>query len=443
MTHHNLTHRNLTYRHLISSGQQGRARPLAIAGVVIVGIVLGALILMMDKGRHVAAGDDDNAPAATAPATQPAANPAANAGNAAKGAAADPKAGSAAAPAPHAAHIAMDDAQVKASAIDLQVAGSARIHALAQFPGEVQLNDDRTVHVVPRVAGIAESVLVTTGQTVKKGQVLAVFSSQLVSELRSVLQTAERRLEHMQSLYEREKRLWEQKISAEQDYLQAQHSVQEAEIDLENAKQKLAALGVGRGSGAMNRFELRAAYDGLVVERSLSIGEAVKEDTPIFTIADMSTVWVEAAIPAKDLPLFKVGDKVTLRAVAFDAQTTGTVAFLGALVGEQTRMAKARLLVPNPKGTWRPGLFVNIEVKATDVVVPVAVQTDALQTLGTQQVVFVRDGKNFVAHPVTLGRNDGAHVEIVQGLVAGARYAAHNSYIIKSEMSKLASEDGY
>jgi cobalt-zinc-cadmium efflux system membrane fusion protein len=422
----------------IRSRQQGRARPAAIAGVIVVGIVLGALILMMDKGRHVSAGDDD-APAAATPAAK----------DAKAGAKADtntdPKdaASAGTAAAAHTAHVAMEDAQVKASAIDLQVAGPARVHALAQFPGEVQLNDDRTVHVVPRVAGIAESVLVTTGQTVKKGQVLAVFSSQLVSELRSVLQTAERRLEHMQSLYEREKRLWEQKISAEQDYLQAQHSVQEAEIDLENAKQKLAALGVGKGSGAMNRFELRAAYDGLVVERSLSIGEAVKEDTPIFTIADMSTVWVEAAIPAKDLPLFKVGDKVTLRATAFDAQTVGTVAFLGALVGEQTRMARARLLVPNPKGTWRPGLFVNIEVKATDAEVPVAVQTEALQTLGTQQVVFVRDGKNFVAHPVTLGRSDGDHVEIVQGLKAGARYAAHNSYIIKSEMSKLASEEGY
>lgn len=408
---------------LYRSREAGRARPAAIAGVVIAGVVLGALILNMDKGRHVSAGDDDAPPAA--------------------GAVAGPDKPVPAAGAPQLAHVAMEDAQIKASAIDLQVAGPARIHALAQFSGEIQLNDDRTVHVVPRVAGIAELVLVATGQMVRKGQLLAVFSSQLVSEQRSALQTAERRLEHAQSILEREKRLWEQKISAEQDYLQAQHSVQEAEIDRENARQKLAALGVGRGSGAMNRFELRAAYDGLVVERSLSIGEAVKEDTPIFTIADMSTVWAEAHIPARDLPLFRVGDKVTVRASAFDAQTTGTVAFLGALVGEQTRMARARILVANPKGTWRPGLFVNIDVKTTDAEVPVAVQTDALQTLGTQQVVFVRDGKNFVAHPVTLGRSDGSHVEVMQGLNAGVRYAAHNSYIIKSEMSKLASEEGY
>ncbi len=427
----------MTFRPSLPARQQGRTLPLAIAGVIVAGIVLGALILTMEKGRHVGAGDDDDAPAASV-ARKEAAPAAADDGAAA------PKAAPAAAAQP--AHVTMEDAQVRASAIEVQVAGPARISALAQFPGEIQLNDDRTVHVVPRVAGVAESVLVSTGQAVKKGQLLAVFSSQLVSEQRSALETAERRLEHTRSILEREKRLWEQKISAEQDYLQAQHAAQEAEIELENARQKLAALGVGKAGGkgaALNRFELRAAYDGLVVERNLSIGEAVKEDTPIFTIADMSTVWAEAHIPAKDLPLFTVGGKVTLRATAFDAQTTGTIAFLGALVGEQTRMARARILVANPKGSWRPGLFVTVDVKATDAQVPVAVQSEALQTLGTQQVVFVREGREFVARPVTLGRSDGAHVEIVQGLAAGARYAARNSYIIKSEMSKLASEEGY
>ncbi len=433
----------MTFRLVLPHRQHGRTRPLAIAGVIIAGLLLGVLILNMEKGRHVGADDDDAAPVAASPAAGAAPKASAPADAQAESKA-DPKAGPQAGAA--AAQVTMDDAQLKASAIDVQVAGPARIHALAQFPGEIQLNDDRTVHVVPRVAGVAESVLVSTGQQVRKGQLLAVFSSQQVSEQRSALETAGRRLEHARSILEREKRLWEQKISAEQDYLQAQHSVQEAEIELENARQKLAALGVGKGDGkggAMNRFELRAAYDGLVVERSLSIGEAVKEDTPIFTIADMSTVWAEAYIPAKDLPLFRVGDKVTLRATAFDAQTTGKVAFLGALVGEQTRMARARILVANPKGSWRPGLFVNIEVQATDVTVPVAVQSEALQTLGTQQVIFVREDKRFVARPVTLGRGDGVHVEIVQGLAAGTRYAARNSYIIKSEMSKLASEEGY
>ena len=169
----------------------------------------------------------------------------------------------------------------------------------------------------------------------------------------------------------------------------------------------------------------------------------MKEDTPIFTIADMRTVWAEVHIPARDLPLVKVGDTVTLQATAFDARTTGTVAFIGALVGEQTRMARARIVIENPKGLWRPGLFVNVEVRAVDAEVPVAIDAEALQTLGTQEVVFVRDDAGFTPRPVTTGRGDGRRVEVLQGLAAGDRYAARGSYIIKSELSKLASEEGY
>ncbi len=389
---------------------QGKSSVIAIAVVLVVGAVLGALILRSDHGKAPAAagGTAAPAPAAKAPADR----------------------------------VAMDDAQLKAAGIDIDTAGPARIAATVQFPGEVKLNDDRTVHVVPRVPGIAESVAVSTGQAVRKGQLLATFSSQLISEQRSDLQAAERHLEHETMMFQREKRLWEQRVSAEQDYLAAQHSVEKAQIAVENAKQKLRALGVSGGGGALNRFELRAPYDGLVVERSLSIGEAVKEDTPIFTIADMGTVWVEVAVPAKDLPLLKVGDRVTVRATAFDAETTGNVAFIGALVGEQTRMARARILVPNPKGTWRPGLFVNVEVRATDAEVPVAVKADALQMLGTQTVIFVREGSQFVAHPVTTGRRDGSQVEIAHGLPPGTRYATRNSYVIKSELAKHSNEDG-
>ena len=343
--------------------------------------------------------------------------------------------------------VVMDEAQIKASEIKVASAGPMAISTVLQFPGEIQINDDRTVHVVPRVSGVAEAVLVSTGQSVKKGQPLAIFSSQMISEQRSGLQTAQKRLSLATTIFQREKTLWEQKITAEQDYLQSLQALREAEIAVDNAQQKLSAVGVIVSSSAnassLNRFELLAPYDGLVVERNLSVGEAVKEDTPIFTISDLSTVWAEAHIPAKDLPHVHVGGKVTLRATAFDAQTTGTVAFLGALVGELTRMAKARIVLANPQGTWRPGLFVSVEVKASEVQVPIAIATDALQTLGTQQVVFERTGTAFIARPVKVGLNDGKYVQVLEGLAAGARYAAKGSYILKSELSKLTTEDGY
>ena len=392
---------------------------LVIIVVLIVGAALAFLILTSRKQVDANPFDDDGPRPAVASAAVP----------------------------KEANKVVMDEAQIKASDIHVVSAGPLAISTKLQFPGEIQINDDRTVHVVPRVSGVAEAVLVSTGQFVKKGQTLAVFSSQMISEQRSALQTAQKRLSLANTIYQREKTLWEQKITAEQDYLQALQGLREAEIAVDNSQQKLSALGVilnnNANSSSLNRFELRAPYDGLVVERNLSIGEAVKEDTPIFTISDLSTVWAEVHIPAKDLPYVRMGDKVTLRATAFDAQTTGTVAFIGALVGELTRMARARIVLANPQGAWRPGLFVSVDVKAAEVRVPIAIETDALQTLGTQQVVFVRTETGFKAHPVKIGLNDGKHVEVVEGLAAGARYAAKGSYILKSELSKLTTEDGY
>jgi len=396
----------------------GRSSLAAIAVVLVVGIALGAMILSTDRSKH--GQQDYDAAKAKQSSAQASAGVTTHLAN----------------------EVTIDDAQIKAAGISIESVAPARISSLVQFPGEVQLNDDRTVHVVPRVAGVAEAVSVATGQMVHKGQLLVVFSSQQISDQRSALQSAERHLEHVQMVYQREKRLWEQRVSAEQDYLEAQHAVEEAEIRRDNAVQKLRALGVSLSGKALNRFELYAPYDGVIVERNLSIGEAVKEDTPIFTIADLSTVWVEVYIPAKDLPLVRVGDKVKVRATAFDAETMGTIAFIGALVGEQTRMAKARIVVANSKGLWRPGLFVNVEVKAADALVPVAIKNDALQSLGSHQVIFVRDGKRFVPHPVTTGRTDGKYIEITSELATGTRYAGANSYVIKSELAKQATEDG-
>ena len=403
-----------------SQSSISRAQWLVIVAVVIVGAALAFLILTTRKQVDANPFDDDGPrPAATTTAAAP----------------------------KEMNQVLMDEAQITASDIHVASAGPLAISTILQFPGEIQINDDRTVHVVPRVSGVAEAVLVSTGQIVKKGQTLAVFSSQMISEQRSALQTAQKRLSLANTIYQREKTLWEQKITAEQDYLQALQSLREAEIAVDNAQQKLSALGVilnnNANSGSLNRFELHAPYDGLVVERNLSVGEAVKEDTPIFIISDLSTVWAEVHIPAKDLPHVRMGDKVTLRATAFDAQTTGTVAFIGALVGELTRMAKARIVLANPQGAWRPGLFVSVEVKAAEVHVPIAIETDALQTLGTQQVVFVRTETGFKPHSVKIGLNDGKRVEVLEGLAAGARYAAKGSYILKSELSKLTTEDGY
>ncbi len=181
--------------------------------------------------------------------------------------------------------------QIKAAGIVLAPAGPRQLGTVVSFPGEIRFDEDRTAHVVPRVPGVVESVQANLGQAVRKGQVLAVIASQQISDLRSEQQAAQRRLELARLTFTREQQLWQDKISAEQDYLQARQALQEAEIAQANARQKIAAIGSAIGAAGGNRYELRAPFDAVVVEKHLSVGEVVSEATNAFILSDLSQVW--------------------------------------------------------------------------------------------------------------------------------------------------------
>ncbi len=395
-----------------------RKQQLAMAVIVVFGVF--AVGAVLTTGRHQAGeGTEaaDAAPAGERPAS----------GNAPGR------------PAPEVREVTLDESQVKKANIGIQVAAPGTIQTVSRFQGEVRFDDDRTAHVVPRLAGVAEAVPANLGEKVRKGQVLAVIASTSLSEQRSELLTAQRRRDAAQTTYEREEKLWQARISAEQDYLQAQTALGEADIALQNARQKLAAVGAGGGftaSSALNRFEIRAPFDGTVVEKHLALGEAVKEDASIFTVADLGTVWAEFAVAPKDLATVRVGQKVVVSSSAFESRAEGVVSYVGALLGEQTRTARARVTLANPQGAWRPGLFVTVAVLGEGQAVSLAVSADAIQTVDNQQVAFKAVPGGFAATAVQVGRTDGRNVEVLSGLRAGDKVASSNTFVLKADLGK-------
>ena len=340
--------------------------------------------------------------------------------------------------------IALDAAQIKAAGIALSVAAPAKISVVTSLPGEIRFNEDRTAHVVPKLAGVVMAVYADLGQSVKQGEVLAVVASSGLSDQRSELLSAQRRLALASTTLERERRLWQDKISAEQDYLQAQQAMSEAEIAVQNARQKLSAFGASPGSGKdLNRLELRAPFAGVVMEKHLAQGEAVKEDAIVFTLSDLSTVWAEIAVPPKDLNLMRVGETVTVKATAFAAEAKGKIIYVGELLGEQTRTAKARVALANPDRAWRPGLFITVDVlsgHANAADAAVAVAADAVQIVEDKPVVFIAVAGGFQPQPVKLGRSDGKLTEVLQGLKPGVRYVSAGSFVLKAELGKDSAE---
>jgi cobalt-zinc-cadmium efflux system membrane fusion protein len=190
-------------------------------------------------------------------------------------------------------------------------------------------------------------------------------------------------------------------------------------------------------SEALAVFELKAAFDGIVVDRHIAPGEAISRDTPAFIVADLSTVWVDVHVYQAALPGLRIGQPVRVAAPAGGPEAEGQVSYIAPIVDQATRTASARVVLPNPEGRWRPGLFVTVTI-LDPVAAAVVVPRTAVHDLEGQPVVFVAAGEYFEPRPVAVGRTGRTKAEITSGLATGERFADAGSFLVKAELGKGA-----
>jgi len=295
-----------------------------------------------------------------------------------------------------------------------------------------------------------------------------------IGKSRELIIPAYAKLKLAKSVYLREKKLFKKGISSESEYLLAEENYKSAEakyvalrekiaydgpwtvrqkkrtmemeqFSLQTARQKLFALGLTRGEvnsltnqkeHAFTRHELRSPLEGMIIKKHLTTGEAVKKDDDVFLLADFSDVWVNITIPAKDLKNVRLGQNVLVRDDNLEIETQGKLTYLDSIIDKKTRTVTGRVVIPNPQMRWRPGSFVTVELIIEARTVPLAVSTEAIQTIRDWSVVFVKYGSFFEARPLELGENDGKWVEVLDGLSPGEQYVAHNSFVVKAEIEK-------
>ncbi len=329
--------------------------------------------------------------------------------------------------------------------IEVREAGGGRIAQTLTLRGEIVLNADEVAHIVPRVSGQVREVRVHLGDEVHAGDVLAVINSRELAEAKAGDLAAEARLTLKRANLERVEKLFEKKISPEEELLKGKQELAEAEIEHRTAEAKLHALGLSEEQVRAlheekdvdySRYEIKAPFDATVIKKHVTLGEVVGADSDVYVLADLSTVWVDLAVYQKDAAKIRLGQSVTVYFRGEIPDAEGVIDYITPIVDKSTRTATARVVLKNKERQLRPGLFVTAEVVEYEADVSVAVTTEAIQRIRGWSAVFVNYGNTYEARPLELGHRDGRWIEVISGLSPGEKYVAKNSFVLKAEIGK-------
>ena len=332
----------------------------------------------------------------------------------------------------------------KQNGVVVAVARQELLGGVLSATGKVEANADRIAHVSPRISGKIVGVNASLGDSVSAGQALATLDSVELGEALNRYHQSKTKLSLAQSNMERVKNLVEKKIAARKDILQADTDFKTAQSELHTDEGRLSLYGVSdselRGeSHKKPLLPVRSPIGGIITEKHAIVGELAAPSLSLYTVADLSSVWVLVDINEKDLAKVHKGQAATVTVGAFpDLKLKGRITYIADLVNEATRTVKARVEVVNPGRKLKPEMFAAIELALPADAAPVlVVPEDALQDLDGKKILFVTvNGTVFQPRPLELGRASGGKVEVTAGLKQGDRYVVKGGFLLKSELKK-------
>ncbi|MHB2206289.1 efflux RND transporter periplasmic adaptor subunit [Methylobacterium sp. CM6257] len=352
-------------------------------------------------------------------------------------------------------HVKMTAQQVAGQDIKVASVGGGTLARHILVPGTITPDTDRIARVPARVAGTVAEMRKRLGDVVQKDEIVAVLDSREVADAKSEYLTALVQAELQKINFERQQKLLASQAASEAAFQNARATFLENQLRVDLARQKLSALGLNAADvqaaqkrdeatpnqSTLRRYELRSPLGGRIVERKVDVGTAVgKEGDPsdIYTVADLSNVWIELSVPTVDLAKVKEGARVVVTPgqEGSDRHEEGRVIFVSPILNPDTRSARVIVALTNKDMAWRPGTFVTAEVEIAQDRVAVRLPKAALQTVDGKRVVFVRTEEGFEKREVELGRGDDDAYEVTSGLKPGDEIAVANSFLLKAELGK-------
>jgi cobalt-zinc-cadmium efflux system membrane fusion protein len=314
-----------------------------------------------------------------------------------------------------------------------------------QVTGTAQFNADVSTQVIPPISGPVMRILTDVGAEVHRGQALALVSSPDFATTIADFRKAQAAYVQTKRVADQDEQLWKNDAIAKRDLEQAQTDAAAAAADRDAALQQLRALGVDEASIAALRDgkdvpqlegAIRAPIDGTVVERLINPGQLLQAgSTPAFTVANLSTMWVQANVFETDLASVQIGDRAEVTTAASPNPFVGKVTYIAALVDPATKATSVRVLVPNPRRLLKKDMYVQVEIHGSrerkGLLIPV---TSVLRDDDNLPFVYVQTGtgtSTFGRRQITIGSRVGDRYEVTAGLAAGDRIISEGALFVQ------------
>lgn len=337
--------------------------------------------------------------------------------------------------------IQLTSQQMVEQGLKVAVASTGLVEKLTTLPGKLVVNTDQQAHISPNFSGHVEQVNVALGQSVQKGQTLAVLIVPELIDQQANLRMAQVNLDLARKDYQREQQLWSQGISAKQDYQRAENAYRQAQITVQSSQARLNALGAsGNNNG---RFLIKAPISGVISKKDIVVGENVQLADQLFVIENLKDLWLEFNLPNTSNIHLQAGQILNFKTNGSDQNYQAKVQTLNSQADLQTGRLQVRAKVTTQADVLRPNVLVNVFVTDAQAKTALRVQKKALQQVEGKPVVFVIESEekglvHLKAQPIEVGvsSQDGQWLEVISGLTEGQKYIADGSFLLKSELEK-------
>jgi cobalt-zinc-cadmium efflux system membrane fusion protein len=321
--------------------------------------------------------------------------------------------------------------------------------AQLRLPGVVEPNAYRQVVVTPLVAGRVTKVGAALGDHVRRGETLAEIYSPALAEAQTRYISAEAMLDAHDRELQRTQKLAEIGAASRQELekIHAEHAAQTAAV--QSARAELELLGVSPsaldkmapGGNVSATISITAPIDGVVTERGANVGLNADQATKLFTVVDLSTVWIVASLYEKDFSRVRVDSEAAITTSARPGVTLrGRVSYIDPQVSADTRTANVRIEVPNVHGELRLGMYADVVVAGASGSSAPRIPRNAVQNVGDRTVVYLVNPKapdTFVEREIQLGPTSDDQVEVVSGVQPGDLVVTEGSFFVRAERERL------